>query len=277
MKRAFSDGKLPDVIFFLIKTVDVDSAIDKDLEFLQAITTYINSIRESLNLDPVPVIALLTKCDEMSPSRMVDWDMIFPKTVRINDDPDDLALAQQKNKNIKGAIDKLRKNINSFNLKQKSGKIVLLQDPIPIATNLVFVREILGAPPNKKHSVTFNIDLIQQLILDKTPSSAQYYLVSSMAVGKTPICFSYPYRKNKMQICSCSCTGVTTGVGFVAREAFRQLIKLIPGVGSGVGAVTAWFVTMALGEVAVQFFLKGKIVKFSEMIEKYKKEKSPFQ
>lgn len=58
-----------------------------------------------------------------------------------------------------------------------------------------------------------------------------------------------------------SAAGVNLSVGFGARELFRQLIKLVPGLGSAVSAAVAATTTWGIGKAAEAYFFAGELHK----------------
>lgn len=59
--------------------------------------------------------------------------------------------------------------------------------------------------------------------------------------------------------------GSVLGAGFALREGARQLIKLLPGVGSVIGSAVAFAGTMGLGEAAILWFSRGMDVPPEEL------------
>jgi len=262
--------KCPDIILFLCKATEVDSAISESLNIFEEIIAKLEEIHE---YNP-PVVGILTQCDQLAPAD-------------INRLPTD---DEEKNQNIDHAVEVLTKHLQSR--KTLNDNFV---EVIPVAAFVRF-REKDGTP-DKNRDLRWNIDRLTELLVDELPKGPDIAFARLARVRK----FQRKVAGNIVNICSAACSAVATspipmsdlpvlagiqlamvvvigyisgrelsfqaggeflaafginvGSGLVLREVARSLVKLLPGFGSVVSAGVALAGTQALGQAAVAYFI----------------------
>jgi uncharacterized protein (DUF697 family)/predicted GTPase len=262
--------KCPDIVLFLCKATEVDSAINESLDVFEEIISKLEDIHK---YNP-PIVGILTQCDQLAPAD-------------INRLPTD---DEEKNQNISHAVELLNKHLKSR--KTLNDNFV---EVIPIAAFVRF-REKDGKP-DKNRDLRWNIDRLTELLVDELPKGPDIAFARLARVRK----FQRKIAGNIVNICSTACGAVATspipmsdlpvlagiqlamvvviayisgrelsfqaageflaafginvGSGFVLREAARSLVKLLPGFGSAISAGVAFVGTQALGQAARAYFV----------------------
>ncbi len=262
--------KCPDIVLFLCKATEVDSAINESLSVFEEIISKLEKIHE---YNP-PIIGILTQCDQLAPAD-------------INRLPTD---DEEKNQNIDHAVEVLTKHLQSR--KTLNDNFVQV---IPVAAFVRF-REKDGTP-DKNRDLRWNIDRLTELLVDELPKGPDIAFARLARVRK----FQRKTARNIVNLCSTACSAVATspipmsdlpilagiqlamvvvigyisgcelsfqaageflaafginvGSGFVLREVARSLVKLLPGFGSVVSAAIALAGTQALGQAAISYFI----------------------
>ena len=262
--------KCPDIILFLCKATEVDSAINESLNVFEEIIEKVERIHE---YNP-PVIGILTQCDQLAPAD-------------INRLPTD---DEEKNQNINHAVEVLTQHLQTRKaLKDNFVKV------IPIAAFVIFRGK--DGTPDKNRDLRWNIDRLTELLVDELPKGADIAFARLARVRK----FQRKIAGNIVNTCSVACSivatspipmsdlpilagiqlamvvvigyisgrelsfqaageflaafGINVGSGFVLREAARSLIKLLPGFGSIISAGVSLAGAQALGQAAVAYFI----------------------
>jgi uncharacterized protein (DUF697 family) len=262
--------KCPDIVLFLCKATEVDSAIDESLNIFGEIVAKLEEIH---GCNP-PIVGILTQCDQLSPAD-------------INKLPTD---DEEKNQNIEHAVRVLTQHLLSR--KTLNNNFV---EVIPTAAFVRF-REKDGTP-DKQRDLRWNIDRLTELLVDELPEGPDIAFARLTRVRK----FQRKIAAKIINICSVACSAVATspipgsdlpilagiqlamvivigyisgrelslqaageflaafginvGSGFVLREAARSLVKLLPGFGSVISAGVALAGTKALGQAAIAYFV----------------------
>jgi len=262
--------KCPDIVLFLCKATEVDSAISESLNIFEEIIAKLEGIHE---YNP-PIVGILTQCDQLAPAD-------------INRLPTD---DEEKNQNIDHAVEVLTKHLQSR--KTLNDNFV---EVIPIAAFVRF-REKDGTP-DKNRDLRWNIDHLTELLVNELPKGPDIAFARLARVRK----FQRKVAGNIVNICSAACGtvatspipmsdlpvlagiqlamvivigyisgrelsfqaageflaafGINVGSGFVLRQAARSLVKLLPGFGSVISAGVAFTGTQALGKAAVAYFI----------------------
>jgi uncharacterized protein (DUF697 family)/GTPase Era involved in 16S rRNA processing len=261
--------KCPDIVLFLCKAKEVDSAINESLDIFEKILRKIESIHDYTP----PIIGILTQCDELDP----------PDIRKLPTDD------EEKNQNINTAVKVFAEHLKSR--KTLNDKLV------EIVPTVAFVRYGKNATRDANRDYRWNIDRLQSLLVEELPSGPNLAFariakvrkfqkkvatniinlcsVASSAVGATPIpgddlpvittiqivmiaAIAYVSgRELSFQtVTEFSCAlGINVGTAFALREVARGLVKFIPGFGSVVSASVASAGTQALGQAAVAYFI----------------------
>jgi predicted GTPase/uncharacterized protein (DUF697 family) len=268
------DRMPPDLILFVVRAMDVDSAIDKDLDLLEEIARTVERVVRK----PPTIIAVVTHCDLLEPK-----DTALRETTHA-DYPEKLAhvrLAERtlddhirKREKLRGSlastiaisgymsfredgtlraddrwnVDELTRDIFAKLPDQGRGMLARvsgvrsLQDQL--AQDLTYVTAALCA----------GIGLVPIPIGDLVPiTSAQIVLVSGIAyISGRPL-------ETKSAAEFLSALGANVGAAFALREAARALVKFVfPGAGSAVSGAVAFAGTMAIGAAARSYFVHGE-------------------
>lgn len=262
--------KCPDIVLFLCKATEVDSAIHETLDVFEAIITKLESIHDYR----APIVGILTQCDQLAPAD-------------INRLPTD---DQEKNQNIDRAVEVLTEHLQSR--KTLDNNFV---EVIPVAA---FVKFREDGTPDKNRDLRWNIDRLTELLVDKLPKGPDITFARIARVRK----FQRKVAEKIVDICSGACSivaaapiplsdmpvlaaiqlamivvigyisgrelsfeaagdfltafGVSVGSGLVLREVARQLIKFLPGLGSVISGTVAFGGTQALGQAAINYFIE---------------------
>jgi len=259
----------PDIVLFLCKAKEVDSAINESLDIFERILTKIESIH---NYNP-PIVGILTQCDELDP----------PDIRKLPTDD------EEKNQNISTAVKVLAEHLNS--------RKTLNDKLIEVVPTVAFVRYNADGRLDAKRDYRWNIDRLTELLVEELPKGPNLAFARLASVSK----FQKKLANNIINVCSIACAaigasplpcddlpvltaiqaamviaiayiggrelsfqtvpefltalGVNVGAAFALREVARGLVKLIPGFGIIVSAGVASAGTQALGQAAIAYFI----------------------
>jgi len=280
--RAVRD-KCPDIVLFLCKAKEVDSAINESLDIFEKILRQLESIH---GYNP-PIVGILTQCDELDP----------PDIRKLPTDD------EEKNQNIDTAVKVLAEHL-------KSRKF--LQDYfVEVVPTVAFVRYASDGTRYENRDYRWNIDRLTELLVDELPKGPNLAFARVATVRK----FQKKLATNIINICSITCgviatspipcddlpvltaiqaamivaiayisgrelsfqtvpefltaLGINVGAAFALREVARGLMKFIPGFGSVVSAGVASAGTQALGQAAVAYFIDGIPIKSISITESH--------
>lgn len=266
--------KTPDVLLFVIKAKEADSAVDGDLARLERLVAMLRK----QGFHSVPVVGVVNQCDELDPKRVALHE---PESC----DPEQYRLKC-------GHVD---------------GAVALVASRLA-AVDGVDVVSVLGVSSyiewnshgQPVHDERWNIDRLHQTLFDELPRSAVYEFArvsqvrtlkiriaqilteafAMLAVGialiPAPIADTIPLMAlqgtmilsiarlenplNTMKDVASflGALGVGALAGLAAREGFRALIQLVPGWGMVLSGAIAWATTRALGAAAIAWFLRNE-------------------
>jgi len=272
--------KAPDVIVFLVKATEADSAIDADLEALERVYAEI----ERYHRFRPPLVAIATHCD-----------VLEPKSAHLHapegDDKDDVAEKMARVSEVEHHLENKIKDRSklaphlvwtrgvstymSFKDDGKGGSKVRADERwrvdelvgalfkhIPDAGRgmLVRIARVRGLQEELANNLTRAVAVICAGIAalpipvgDVIPiTSMQVTLVAGIAwLSGRPL-----DRKAATEFLGAM--GANVGLGFAFREGARALIKFVfPGAGSMVSGAVAFAGTMAIGAAARSYFLRN--------------------
>ncbi len=259
----------PDIVLFLCKAKEVDSAINESLDIVENILRKIENIH---NYNP-PIVGIITQCDELDP----------PDIRKLPTDD------EEKNQNINTAVKVLAEHLQS----RKTLKDKLVE----VVPTVAFVRYDAEGRRNANRDYRWNIDRLTELLVEELPKGPNIAFARLASVRN----FQKKVATNIINVCSIVCgaiaaspipcddlpvlttiqmtmvaaiayisgrelsfqtvtefmaaLGINVGSAFVLREVARSLVKLIPGFGSVVSAGVASAGTQAIGQAAVAYFI----------------------
>ncbi len=257
----------PDVVLLLVKASQVDAGIDEDLDEARALLTAVAVDRKA----PPPVIAVLTKVDELAGAR-------------VKAPPFDADTARREN--IAAAVTLLRSHLDRVKLEVK--------DVVPVAT---WQRFKDGA---RVTDWRWNLETLGAVIFEALPNNAQVEAARalergrvmrrrvamrivgtatsvSVVIGATPLPVADLALLLPLQSAMLTSLVYVSGRGLGPRavsewlgamglnvssalglrEAARAALKLIPGIGATISGAVAGTGTWALGVAAVRYFIDG--------------------
>ena len=263
----------PDVVLLLVKATQVDAGIDEDLDEARALIAAVAGDRKA----PPPVIAVITKVDELAGARAKAPPFDHDVTRR---------------ENIAAAVSTPRGHLERAKLE--------VRDVVPVAT---WQRFKDGA---RVTDWRWNLETLGAALFDALPKNAQVEAARalergrairrrvamrivgtatsvSVVIGATPLpvadlalllplqsamLTSLVYvsgRTLRPRAVSewVGAMGVNVSSALGMREAVRALLKLVPGVGPTISGAVAGTGTWALGVAAVRYFIDGGTVESS--------------
>jgi len=272
------DRKPPDLIVFVVRAMDVDSAIDRDLDLLEEVARIV----ERATRKAPSIVCAVTHCDVLEPkdaklSGACDEKLghvrLAERTIdeRIRNRPklspmlaSTVAVSAYMSFAEDGSvraddrwhIDELVRDVFAKLPDQSRGTfarvtgVIALQDQL--AQDLTYVTSALCA----------GIGIVPIPVADLVPiTSLQIVLVAGIAyVAGRPL-------DTKSAAEFLSALGVNVGAAFVLREAARALVKFVfPGAGSAVSGAIAFAGTMAIGAAARAYFVHGEPIEVARRV-----------
>jgi predicted GTPase len=261
--------KCPDIVLFLCKAKEVDSAIHESLDIFERILRNIENIHDYA----LPIVGVLTQCDELDP----------PDIRKLPTDD------EEKNQNIKAAVKVFTEHLKSR--KSLNDKLV------KVIPTVAFVRYGKNGITDASRDYRWNIDRLQSLLVEELPTGPNLAFariakvrkfqkkvatnivnicsVASSTVGALPmpgddlpimttiqmlmiaaIAYVAGRELSFQTVTEFSCAmGINIGTAFALREVARSLLKIIPGFGNVVSASVASTGTQALGQAAIAYFI----------------------
>ncbi len=277
------DRKPPDLLVFVVRAMDVDSAIARDLDLLEEVA---RMVERATRHAPAIVVAV-THCDLLEPkdAPMTDAEKLghvrlaertldehvrarpklapmLAQTVAISgymSFGEDGALRADQRWHIEELVREI------FNKLPDQGRttfarvtgVVALQDQL--AQDLTYVTAALCA----------GIGFVPIPVADMVPiTSAQVVLVSGIAyIAGRPLDVKTAGE-------FLSALGVNVGAAFALREAARALVKFVfPGAGSAISGAVAFAGTMAIGAAARAYFVHGEPIDVARRIFKERRSR----
>lgn len=277
------DRKPPDLLVFVVRAMDVDSAIARDLDLLEEVARMV----ERATRHAPSIVVAVTHCDLLEPKDAPMTDAEKLGHVRLAERTLDehvrarpklapmlaqaVAISGYMSFAEDGAlradqrwhIDELVREI--FNKLPDQGRttfarvtgVVALQDQL--AQDLTYVTAALCA----------GIGFVPIPVADMVPiTSAQVVLVSGIAyIAGRPLDVKTAGE-------FLSALGVNVGAAFALREAARALVKFVfPGAGSAISGAVAFAGTMAIGAAARAYFVHGEPIDVARRIFKERRSR----
>ena len=267
-------SKCPDVIMFMIKAKEVDSAVEGDIEILEDLHNFIEDQKER----KVAVVGIITQCDELDPP--------YVRELPTGN--------EEKKANIESAKQTLTRHLSSNNVVGRH-----LVEVVPTAA---FVRFRADGSIDEDHDYRWNIEHLTELLLDELPKKAKLDFArlakvrrfqkkiarrivdtcsaAAGGIGAQPIpiadlpfitslqaamvlCVAYVSgRKLSMGAAKeyLAAVGGNAGVAFGLREGVRAVAKFVPGWGNAVSGGVAAAGTEVIGRGAIAYFIADKSV-----------------
>ncbi len=271
--------KVPDVIVFLVKASEADSAIDADLEALERV--YAELEREH-RFRP-PLVAIATHCDVMDPKRVQLHDQANQSPEEVEEK---LARVAEVEHHLETKIKEHTKlaphlvwtrGVSTYMSFGKDDAVraderwridellTTLFKHLPDAGRGTFVRiarvrelqdELASNLTRATAAICAGVAALPIPVADVIPiTTLQVTLIAGIAwLSGRPL-----DRKAAAEFLGAM--GVNVGFGFVFREGARALIKfLFPGGGSMISGAVAFAGTLAVGSAARSYFLRGATI-----------------
>lgn len=266
----------PDAVLFLCKAKEVDARITDDLKNANEILRFIKAKHKN----SPPVIGIITQVDELDPLSEVNPPY------------------ERKLKNINLATNTLNaafkaEGIDSLNIFPTSSYAEYDENGKPTFTkiwNIDQLVEYLVDILPREAKIQFARMSVIRTAQEKTcrllvHSSAM--LCSGIAGVPIPIADIFPITSLQIGLITSigyisgrtltfdnareflAPAGLNIGGAFVFREAARALVKFIfPGYGSVISASVAYAGTLAVGEAAIAYYIKGKDIRQAQQVLK---------
>ncbi|AKV01963.1 hypothetical protein AKJ09_08626 [Labilithrix luteola] len=271
--------KTPDVIVFLVKATEVDSAIDADLEALERVYA---EIEREHRFRP-PLVAIATHCDVLEPK---GTHLHHPEREPAEDIEEKLARVSQVEHHLEGKIKDRPKlaphlvwtrGISTYMSFKDGGEIraderwrieelvTTLFKYLPDAGRGTFVRiarvrglqeELASNLTRATATLCAGVAALPIPVADLIPiTTLQVTLIAAIAwLSGRPL-----DRKAATEFLGA--LGVNVGVAFAFREGARALIKFVfPGAGGMISGAVAFAGTLAIGAAARSYFLRGATI-----------------
>ena len=268
--------KVPDAVLFLVKAKEVDAAIDGDLDGLAEISDRIRQMHHFR----VPVVAVLTHCDEVE-----------PKNVRLHapeDEPD-----EDYDEKLR-RVERIERLLES-KMRQRDE----LRDQF-VAAHGVSVYQSWRPDGTRRADERWRVEELLDFLLDELPEQARVEFVrlsqvkamqhrlarrltniistlcAGIAATPVPVADIAPITSLQMSLISgigyisgrrlevktagefMGAIGANVGAAVALREAARALAKILaPGLGNVVSAAVAFGGTKAIGRAAGAYFIDG--------------------
>lgn len=277
----------PDLILFVVRAFDVDSAIDGDLDALEEIV----KATERAHKRAPPIFAVVTHADLLEPKDQ-------PLTAEHSSDLDEkrahVALAEKtldakmKSRGRLAALLAQTLAVSSY-LSVRPDGTVRKDDRWRIDD---LARGLFAKLPQEGRGAfarMAQVESIQEdLARDLTTATAT--LCAGIAAVPIPVADLIPITSAQVTLIASiawlsgrpldgktageflTAMGANVGAAFALREGARALVKYVfPGAGSAVSGAVAFAGTMALGAAATSYFVKGQPIDVAKRIFKDKR------
>lgn len=277
--------KAPDVILFLVKATEADSAIDTDLDALERIYS---EIERHHHFRP-PLVALATHCDVLEPKAA----RLHAKDGEKDDaDKDDLAEKMARVSEVEHHIEtkiKDRSKLAPHLVWTRGVSTYMSFKDGPGGSGTILraderwrVDELVGAlfkhMPDAGRGMLVRIARVRGLQEELANNLTRAVAVLCAGVAALPIPIGDVIPITSLQVTLVAgiawlsgrpldrkaaaeflgAMGANVGIGFALREGARALIKFVfPGAGSMVSGAVAFAGTMAIGAAARSYFLRN--------------------
>jgi uncharacterized protein (DUF697 family)/predicted GTPase len=268
--------KVPDVIVFLVKASEADSAIDADLEALERVYA---AIEREHRFRP-PLVAIATHCD-----------VLEPKATRLHraseEPPDDVAEKL-------GRVSEVEHHLET-KIKERAKLAPHLVWTCGVSTYISFAKDdsvraderwrvedlvttLFKHLPDAGRGIFARIARVRGLQEDLASNltRATAAICAGIAALPIPVADVIPITTLQVSLIAgiawlsgrpldrkaatefLAAIGANVGLGFAFREGARALIKFVfPGAGSMVSGAVAFAGTLAIGAAARNYFLRG--------------------
>jgi predicted GTPase len=268
--------KIPDVILFLVKATEADSAIDADLAALERIYAEIDRVHR---FRP-PLVAVATHCDVLEPK---GTRLHRPQDEPAEDLDEKLSRVAEVEHHLESKIRARGKLAPHLVWTRGVSTYMSFRDDGTVRADERWrVEELVGTLfkhlPDAGRGTFVRIarvrGLQEQLATDLTRSVA--VICTGIAALPIPVADLIPITSMQVALVAAiawlsgrpldkraaaeflGAMGANVGAAFVFREGARALIKFVfPGAGSMVSGAVAFAGTMAIGAAARQYFLRG--------------------
>jgi uncharacterized protein len=272
----------PDLVLFVVRAFDVDSAIDADLDALEEII----KASEKAHKRAPPVFAVVTHADLLEPK---DQRLQGPAGPDLDEKKAHVLLAErtldQKIKSRPRLAHLLAETLAvSSYLSVRADGTVRSDDRYRIDTLATALFAKLPVEGRGAFARVAKVESMQaELATDLTRATAT--ICAGIAMVPIPIADVFPItaaqvslvagiawlsgrpldRKSSMEFLGAM--GANVGAAFALREAARALVKYVfPGGGSAVSGAVAFAGTMALGAAATTYFVKGQPIEAAKKV-----------
>lgn len=296
--------KAPDVILFLVKATEADSAIDADLEALERIYS---EIERHHHFRP-PLVALATHCDVLEPKATrlhakdeADKDDLAEKMARVSEVEHHIETKIKDRSKLSPHLVWTRGVSTYMSFKDGPGG----SGTIVRADERWRIDELVGALfkhlPDAGRGMLVRIARVRGLQEELANNLTRAVAVLCAGVAALPIPIGDVIPITSLQVTLVAgiawlsgrpldrkaaaeflgAMGANVGLGFAFREGARALIKFVfPGAGSMVSGAVAFAGTMAIGAAARSYFLRNTSIEdakkaFADEKDKAEKEEVP--
>jgi len=270
-KRAMG-SKQPDAILFLCKAKEVDAAIDADITFVREVCKLVRSDDKT----SVPVVGVASQCDELDPP-----DIRIPSedAEKLEHTRTACHLLRDKLMGLQDVAEVVEVvAVSAFVAFDDRGAVVptrdyrwqidalaeLLIERLPKCAQLQFARVARIRAVQRKIATSLTVVVsgaAALLAASPVPFADLPALLGMQVLLVTAIAYvagrELDGKTAKQFIKS---LGLVGGGGFLAREAVRGLLKLLPAGGSLISGTIAGAVTYGLGAAATAFFIEGATI-----------------
>ena len=259
------------MVLFLVKAKEADAGIDGDLARL----AHLGALMQRRTGQPMAVLAVVTQCDEVAPKR-----------APLHDPDADPEGVSEKRERIDTISAELRKRL------QRVNGLTLL-DVVPVSSYLEWHGEVIRyderwnidrlaqtISQELPYDALFQMARATQVLHLKRGIARRIVQASAMvavgvAVAPLPVGDLLPMAAVQASMVAAiaslsgpvttkrlgefgAALGITAGAAYGARELFRTLVQMVPGVGQLIGMGMAYATTQALGAAAIAWFIENK-------------------
>lgn len=272
----------PDLVLFVVRAFDVDSAIDADLDALEEII----KAAEKAHKRAPPIFAVVTHADLLEPK---DQRLAGPEGPDLDEKKAHVALAERtldkkiKTRHALAGLLAETLAVSSY-LSVRADGTVRTDDryridelaralfaKLPVEGRGAFARvarvesmqaELANDLTRATATICAGIAMVPIPIADVFPiTAAQVSLVAGIAwLSGRPL-----DKSSAMEFLGAM--GANVGAAYALREAARALVKYVfPGAGSAVSGAVAFAGTMALGAAATTYFVRGQPIEVAKKV-----------
>jgi predicted GTPase len=269
-------AQAPDVVVFVAKASEVDSAVDADLDALERVY---DEVRRAHRLEP-PLVAVVSHCDLLEPKSTRLHEAAREPKEDVEEKLRHVKLAERAIAGKLDARDKLRPRhvatvgVSSY-LSWKTDGAVRADERWRIDELAMTLMHHLPDAGRAELARATQVRAVQEE-LASTLTKATAALCAGIGAAPIPFADTIPLttmqaglvagiawiggrsvdRKGATEFLGSLTANV--GVAFALREGFRQLMKVVaPGGGALVSATVAFTGTMAIGAGAKAYYIRG--------------------